>query len=276
MTVRLIVNSDDYGRSSEVSRGIRHAHTHGIVTSTTCMMNFPNVADDLAAALAETPDLGLGVHLVLTSGRPLLPAAEIPTVVYADGWFGRLDSFLGRLTAVDPQQAKAELRAQIEKFVRITGRKPTHLDSHHHSSYFTAGLFRCMLELAREYNCPIRRIIARTDADQPVGLPSALANSVRDFAPALLAEFAPRSPYVFYATFYDEWATKVHLLDLITHLPASATAEIMCHPGYVDADLIAGTVYARQRAVELAVLTDAEVVTAVHSRPITLIAYSAL
>ena len=50
----------------------------------------------------------------------------------------------------------------------------------------------------------------------------------------------------------------------------------MCHPGYVDADLIAGTVYARQRAVELAVLTDAEVVTAVHSRPITLIAYSAL
>ena len=81
-----------------------------------------------------------------------------------------------------------------------------------------------MLELAREYNCPIRRIIARTDADQPVGLPSALANSVRDFAPALLAEFAPRSPDVFYATFYDEWATKEHLLDLIAHLPASATA----------------------------------------------------
>ncbi len=56
--IRLIVNSDDYGRSSEVSRGIRDAHTNGIVSSTTCMMNFPNIDADLALALQETPDLG--------------------------------------------------------------------------------------------------------------------------------------------------------------------------------------------------------------------------
>jgi predicted glycoside hydrolase/deacetylase ChbG (UPF0249 family) len=74
MTLRLIVNADDYGRTPGVSRGIREAHRRGIVTSTTCMMNMPAVVDDIALALEETPRLGLGVHLVLTSGRPLLPA----------------------------------------------------------------------------------------------------------------------------------------------------------------------------------------------------------
>ena len=40
--IRLIVNSDDYGRTAEVSSGVRTAHLKGIVTSTTCMMNMPS------------------------------------------------------------------------------------------------------------------------------------------------------------------------------------------------------------------------------------------
>ncbi|HEX5941948.1 MAG TPA: ChbG/HpnK family deacetylase, partial [Anaerolineales bacterium] len=58
---RLIVNSDDYGRTPEISRGIREAHLQGVVTSTTCMMNITTTAEDIALALRETPALGLGV-----------------------------------------------------------------------------------------------------------------------------------------------------------------------------------------------------------------------
>ena len=68
---KLIINSDDYGRSPEISRGIREAHLRGVVTSTTCMMNIPTTADDVGVALKETPNLGMGVHLVLTMGKPL-------------------------------------------------------------------------------------------------------------------------------------------------------------------------------------------------------------
>ena len=68
---RLIINADDYGRSPDISRGIRQAHLHGVVTSTTCMMNIPTTAADIAVAVRETPQLGLGVHLVLTMGRPV-------------------------------------------------------------------------------------------------------------------------------------------------------------------------------------------------------------
>ena len=72
---RLIINSDDYGRTPEVSRGIREAHLHGVVTSTTCMMNIPTTAADIQVALREAPLLGLGVHLVLTADRPIGPPA---------------------------------------------------------------------------------------------------------------------------------------------------------------------------------------------------------
>ena len=75
---RLIINSDDYGRTPEISRGIREAHLRGVVTSTTCMMNIPTTAADIADALKETPELGMGVHLVLTMGSPIsAPVARI-------------------------------------------------------------------------------------------------------------------------------------------------------------------------------------------------------
>ena len=39
MTRRLIVNADDFGLTRGVSEGILAAHRHGIVTSTTVLVN---------------------------------------------------------------------------------------------------------------------------------------------------------------------------------------------------------------------------------------------
>src|SRR3970282_707715 len=86
---RLIINSDDYGRTPDISRGIREAHLRGVVTSTTCMMNIPTTAADIAVALEETPTLGMGVHLVLTMGRPIVPreAARSMSITDENGDF---------------------------------------------------------------------------------------------------------------------------------------------------------------------------------------------
>jgi predicted glycoside hydrolase/deacetylase ChbG (UPF0249 family) len=139
---RLIINSDDYGRTPEISRGIREAHLKGVVTSTTCMMNIPTTASDIAIALQETPTLGMGVHLVLTMGRPVLPHTEVSSITDEEGNFFKLDKFMEHVSALDADEVKAEWRAQIEAFIQAAGRGPTHLDSHHHSSYFKPELFR--------------------------------------------------------------------------------------------------------------------------------------
>ena len=70
MIKRLIVNADDYGLSEGVCLGILKAHRDGILTSTTCMMNMENIEKYLEMT-KDYPNLGLGVHLNITVGKPL-------------------------------------------------------------------------------------------------------------------------------------------------------------------------------------------------------------
>ncbi len=272
MTSRLIVNADDYGRTAQVCHGIRAAHLGGIVTSTTAMMNLPGVEEELRLAMQRTPDLGLGVHLVLTSGRPVLPPERIPSLVDADGAFLRPGPFAGRLALIDPAEARLEWRAQIEKFRHASGGEPTHLDSHHHSSYFSEALFRVMLELAGEYGLPVRMPLA---ANVAADFPDETVAAVHDFFPRLVDEFRPTMPENFISAFYDAGATKPDLLAMIATLP-DGTTEIMTHPGHCTDELLQVTTYSRQRQVELEILTDPEVVGLVRRNGIELISFAGL
>jgi predicted glycoside hydrolase/deacetylase ChbG (UPF0249 family) len=271
---RLIINSDDYGRTPEVSRGIRESHVRGVVTSTTCMMNIPTTPADITIALRETPKLGLGVHLVLTADRPLLPRERVKSITDGNGDFLRLDALISHIPQVDAAEVKQEWHAQIEAFIKAAGRKPTHLDSHHHSSYFSPALFQAMLELAKEYNCAIRLPIVR-GSDEMAGLPSELIGPIRKYAPELLGKFSPRRPAAFFASFYVELATREELVRILDEL-GEGTFEIMCHPGHVDKTLLAASSYARQRETELEILTDPSIRAGIESRGIELITFAEL
>jgi predicted glycoside hydrolase/deacetylase ChbG (UPF0249 family) len=271
MSIRLIVNSDDYGRSAGISRGIREAHLRGIVSSTTCMMNFPTTDEDIAIALKETPELGLGVHLVMTAGRPLLPAEQVSSLIMENGSFPKPVGFEARLHELDAAEAKAEWRTQIEKFIGVAGRNPTHLDSHHHAAYYTEPLFQAMLELAQEYGCAIRLPSA-----QLAGETMYLDDRISEFAGRLCRQYSPRTPDAFFASFYDDQATIEEIVRLINLLPDPGIYEIMCHPGYSDPELVASTVYAVQRERELAILTHDEVREAIEARDIELINFGDL
>jgi predicted glycoside hydrolase/deacetylase ChbG (UPF0249 family) len=273
--IRLIVNSDDYGRTAEVSRGIRQAHQKGIVTSTTCLMNLPTTADDIKIALRETPKLGLGVHLVLTAGRPLLPPDEIGTLVAPDGEFHKLLPFTDGIYRIDPTEAKTEWRAQIEAFVAAAGRKPTHLDSHHHCSYFTEGLLRAMLELAQKYGCAIRNPIGHTEGGGMSGFPPELHESILEFWPRLRSDSKVHTTDIFFTNFYDAGATQAELLRIF-QLLEEGTGEIMCHPGFTDPELLETSGYARPRERELGILTSRETRQAILDNGIKLISFADL
>ena len=101
----LIVNADDFGLSPGVSRGILRAHWEGIVTSTTFMVNFPWAAE-MAGLLRRAPRLGVGLHLNLTTGAPVLPPAEVPSLVGPDGRFGR--SLVRLIDRMRPAEAERE------------------------------------------------------------------------------------------------------------------------------------------------------------------------
>jgi hypothetical protein len=152
---RLIVNADDLGKDEGVVRGIVDLHQAGVLTSTSCMTNMP--AWPLAAAyLRQHPEFGAGVHLTFNVGRPVLPAGQVPALVGRDGHFLSDSRILRSLRLGTTSQLRAELQAQIERFVSDVGRHPDHLDNHCAVSYVRPDRFRVTLELAREYGLPIR------------------------------------------------------------------------------------------------------------------------
>ncbi len=272
MPKRLIINSDDYGRTPEVSRGIRESHLHGVVTSTTCMMNIPTTAADISIALRETPKLGLGVHLVLTADRPLVTHEAVKSITDEQGNFLKLAILIERINSIDIDEVKMEWRTQIEAFVHAAEKKPTHLDSHHHTSFFSPALFRTMLELAKEFDCGIRLPLVH-GGDDMAGLPPELIGPIKEYAPKLLKEFNPRRPDAFFASFYDKLAIRDELRKLFTQMD-EGTFEIMCHPGYTDPILLAASSYAKQREIELEVLTDPAIKQDILANNIELISFA--
>jgi predicted glycoside hydrolase/deacetylase ChbG (UPF0249 family) len=270
----LIVNADDYGRTPGVSKGIREAHIKGIVTSTTAMMNMPGIEAELERALSETPRLGLGVHLVLTSGSPLLPLAKVSSITAGKNHFPANHEFTAILERVDANEAAAEWETQIQKFVRLVGRNPDHLDSHHHASYLTEGLFEKMLSLAKKYQCTIRSIREGQNGAYG-GVSKELSDSIDTFYPGMIRRFPTAMPEHFISSYYDETATAEQLLKILDQLGAGVS-ELMCHPGYADPALIEGSVYNRPRERELSILTSDSIRAAVDRRGIQLINFGDL
>lgn len=275
MAARVIFNADDYGITEGVSRGIRYAHMQSLVTSTSCMMNMPVAASQVSLALDECPDLGIGVHLNLTAGHPLLPLQEVPSLCDLTGSFHSRDHLLNRLPGINISEIRSEWLAQIQKFIQITGRKPTHLDSHHHSSYYSPELFRVMLELAQEFNCAIRLPVVDKWAFQPIDLPDSVKADIEAAIPRLLLEYNPRTPGGFFPEFYDEGASPERLLNFFSG-KSFGTWEIMCHPGFCDAELMALSSYNLQREKELAIVTDPGLIENMKRNGIDLISFKDL
>lgn len=259
----LIINADDLALTAGVTRGIIDAHSHGIVTSTSVLMNSPLAAKSLAQIRQKAPKLGVGVHLVLTKGKPLLPAEEAPSLTDTFGSFYPFDHFLANTEWLNLSEVRLEWQAQIDAFIS-TGFQPDHLDSHHHISYTTPGLLSVMLELAQQYGVPVRH---------PPLPETQLINNKTDRE--LFKKFPVSNPKACITTFYGEHANLGQLIKILTNLP-EGTSELMCHPGYADAELNRVSSYNSTREIELRLLTSPEVRTAIHQNGIELIRFSDL
>ncbi|EEL48503.1 hypothetical protein bcere0022_42440 [Bacillus cereus Rock3-44] len=221
--IRLIVNADDFGLTEGTNYGIIEGHVNGIVNSTTMMMNMPGVEHAVRLA-KEHKTLGVGVHLVLTAGKPLL--SDAPSLISADGFFHKQS--VVREGNINPEEVEREWTAQIEKFLSY-GLTPTHLDSHHH--VHSLPILHDVLErLATKYDVPIRR------CEQE--------RAVRPFSD------------VFYSDFYSDGVQEDYFVTLKERVGAGKTVEVMAHPAYIDPELVKRSSYVMDRVKELRILTE--------------------
>ena len=257
---QLVVNADDFGISRGVNRGIVEAHRRGIVTSASVMANLPSAEDALTRA-AVCPDLGLGLHLTLTAGRPLCPPAQVPSLVDGSGEFFVLGELLGRLAAgrVRRGDLARELGAQVEWALR-RGLHPTHLDAHHHV-HVHPRVAPVVLDLAREHRvrwvrCPVELAASpRLLRTPPRDLGRVLAISL--FGAALRVQ--ARRAGLWTARHFRGIGLGMGfgtdaLVGALRSLPPGLT-ELMTHPGEPDEELARLTAFAEGRDCELAALT---------------------
>lgn len=153
---KIIINADDYGMTPGVNKAIEKLHKMERLTSVSLLVNMPWSADAFAFASREG-NMRLGVHLNLTTGRPLLPQQEVPTLVTSEGQFYDMPSFISRYVArlIDPVEIERELSAQIA-LARENGIRPQHLDSHMHF-HALKSLGRLVDELAAVHGVPTVR-----------------------------------------------------------------------------------------------------------------------
>ena len=147
----LIVNADDLGRTTGINSGIFEAHRRGLVTSATLMVAF-DAAEAAAAQLDDHPGLGIGLHVALTGSLSVLPAERLSSMTDATGHFLPKPEEFDR---PGPEEVMAEAKAQLDLFLELTGRLPTHLDSHHHSHRHPV-VCEALIALAKEHDLPIR------------------------------------------------------------------------------------------------------------------------
>jgi predicted glycoside hydrolase/deacetylase ChbG (UPF0249 family) len=153
----LIVHADDVGMTHSVNAATIAALENGYVNSASIMAPcpwFPEIADYAKAH----PDFDFGLHLTLTSERvyyrwgPVAAKDLVPSLVDANGYFHH-DWLPDQ--RVDPAEAEAELRAQIDRAIAM-GVRPTHLDSHQYRLINTGKeLFEVFLRVARAYKLPL-------------------------------------------------------------------------------------------------------------------------
>ena len=139
---RLIVNADDFGLTAGVNRAIIELHRAGVLTSVTLMARAAGTeqAIDLARS---TPSLGVGCHVVLVDGEPLLNPKDMPSLVdqHTGAFQPKLGAFLQKLLAgrISEAEIEAEAAAQIA-FLQSRGLRLTHIDAHKHAHMFPAVL----------------------------------------------------------------------------------------------------------------------------------------
>jgi predicted glycoside hydrolase/deacetylase ChbG (UPF0249 family) len=79
---RLIINADDFGLTYGVNRAVAELHRAGLLSSATLMANAPATTEAIEIARA-TPSLGVGCHVVLLDGEPLLsPSRDLPHLAH--------------------------------------------------------------------------------------------------------------------------------------------------------------------------------------------------
>lgn len=130
--LRLIFNSDDYGRTPGINEAVTRAHAEGLLTSASLMVTGDAWKDAVTRARAH-PGLAVGLHLSLAGATAALSPECAPHLLDPHGRLPAGPAAMGGSCFFNPAvraEVRQEIEAQIKRFMD-TGLTPSHVDGHY-------------------------------------------------------------------------------------------------------------------------------------------------
>lgn len=250
--MRIIFNGDDFGYSRGVNLAMIDCYEKGVMKSCSLMVNMPG-APEAAKMMKEHPGLSVGIHLTLTVGKPLTP--NLKTLIKENGNFNK--GMLRESEHVNQEEIRTELRAQMQRFIDLTGQKPAHINSHHGICKIQ-GAEEVVCELANEYDLPIRRFFTLPEGNHPL----------TSYEVPLLKLGEMANPI----------KNGNELIALFTkeEIESDEIIEFGAHPGYVDMGVLENSSLTIGRAYDAYIFLDPVVKEWLETNNIENVDYSAL
>jgi len=284
---RLIINADDFGLTPGVNRAIAEAHSRGVVTSTTLMAN--SRAFDQAVTLTHAmPNLGVGCHVVLVDGEPVLPPERVPTLARSSHFPASLGAVASATVRgkIRSDQAEEEVTAQIRK-LQGAGVTVTHVDSHKHvhmlplmGKAIVAAARACGVRAVRNPFVPVKPLEYAHLARRPYLWKRFTQTKLLRRYESKFRDLVAKAGMVTTDGSFGVVSTGALDAELFRAIIGSipdGTWELVCHPGYIDDDL--GRIRTRlreSRVKELEVLTSEEARRILSQAGIELISFAQL
>ena len=274
---RLIVTADDFGAAVEVNEAVEEGARKGVLRAASLMVAAPGCEDAVKRA-KRTPNLKVGLHLVLVEGRPVLPPATLPDLVTTEGLFRTDMAKMGADIFFRPRvrrQLVREIEAQFDIF-SATGLPLDHVNTHKHY-HLHPTIASLVLQIGRCYGlrasrAPIepRAVLAAVD---PLAAPRP-AYVTEPWARMMRARYRMAGVTMADQVFGLAWSgamTPERVTGIIQRLP-DGLSELYLHPA--TAGGFEGAAPGYRYADELAALTSPQTIEAVTQSGAVLGAFS--
>lgn len=149
---QLMIRADDFGISFGTIPAILKGFEEGIITCTGVMINMPSAYEACFAA-KENPQFCFGQDINIATGKPVADPDLIPNMLDESGNFRR-SPIIRQLVkeGKEPfnyEEVKTEIKAQVDRFIQLVGRKPEYLNGH---AFRTPNFSKALFDVAHEYD----------------------------------------------------------------------------------------------------------------------------
>ncbi len=259
--MKLLVQGDDFGFTRAVTDGIVDSIDFGILRNTGLFANMPS-AEYAVSFMKDRPHVCFGIDFNLVSGPSCADPKLIPHLVDEEGNFirssvrvkdERYKTEEGRREMFPAEECWIEIKAQYDRFVELTGKKPGYLHGH---SIEPEPYKEAILRLSKETDVPYSKVIR--EEKKVGGIPfnrGAFNKKVFDAEAQLNKDTVKR------------------VLDNSEILLSYEIASIGGHPGYIDAELLKLTTLSLERCKDAEMCMSPEIKKWIDDNNIELITY---